>query len=115
VPTAGKDKVIRAQPMLAGAEAGIISYFIAEWNREFLTEFDEFPAGRHDDQVDTVAAAYTKLTGKRVYSATSGHKATLTEDARKIALTTMQKRTSERIRAAGHKSAIISQRRATWG
>jgi len=66
-------KVIRAQPMLAAAEAGKVFVLKGEWNSDFYQEFDSFP-GLYDDQIDTVGAGYTKLSGKRVYSATWGRK-----------------------------------------
>lgn len=64
-------KVLRAQPLLAGAQAGKVFLLEAAWVPAFVHEFDTFP-GMYDDQVDTVAAAYTKLTGKKLYSATWG-------------------------------------------
>lgn len=67
-------KLIRAQPLLAAAEGGKVYLMPALWNRDFVKEFDLFPAGPYDDQVDTVAAAYTLLSGKKVFSATWGHK-----------------------------------------
>lgn len=83
IPTAGKSKLIRAQPMLAAAEAGKIVLFsdgydpqnpetMPKWIAEFKHEFNEFPAGQNDDQVDTVAAAYTLLTGKKPITAAWG-------------------------------------------
>jgi predicted phage terminase large subunit-like protein len=74
VPVAGLKKVIRAQPMLAGAEAGLITLIKASWNKAFKEEFDAFPGGLNDDQVDTLAAGYTLLTGKKVFSATFGRR-----------------------------------------
>lgn len=70
IPTV-TNKIIRAQPFLAGAEAGKVTLAEGSWNKAFISEFDTFP-GEYDDQVDTVGAAYSKLTGKKVYSASWG-------------------------------------------
>jgi predicted phage terminase large subunit-like protein len=67
-----KHKIIRAQPFLAAAEAGRVFMVSGVWNDPFVKEVDAFPSGDYDDQVDTVSAAYVKLTGKRVFSATWG-------------------------------------------
>lgn len=65
------NKVVRAQPFLAAAEAGKVSLLSGSWNEAFISEFDTFP-GAYDDQIDTAGAGYTKLSGKRVYSASWG-------------------------------------------
>ncbi|KAH0542672.1 hypothetical protein GP486_008622, partial [Trichoglossum hirsutum] len=44
-----KAKVVRAQPMLAAAEAGKLSFLQGPWNEAALREFDSFP-GEFDDQ-----------------------------------------------------------------
>jgi predicted phage terminase large subunit-like protein len=64
-------KVLRAQPFLAAAEAGKVFLLAGSWNKTFIDEFDSFP-GEYDDQVDTAAAGYTKLSGKLMYGATWG-------------------------------------------
>lgn len=70
IPTV-TNKIVRAQPFLAGAEAGKVVLAEGSWNKAFIKEFDDFP-GEYDDQIDTASAGYTKLTGKKVYSATWG-------------------------------------------
>jgi hypothetical protein len=50
---------------------GKVFLFRAAWNQVFVREFDTFP-GEYDDQIDTVGAGYTKLTGKKIYSTTWG-------------------------------------------
>lgn len=65
------NKVLRAQPLLAGAEAGKVYLMSGSWNIQYIQEFDTFP-GLYDDQIDTTGAAYTKLTGKKLYTATWG-------------------------------------------
>lgn len=67
-------KLARAQPFLAGAEAGRVYLVKGSWNQAFLDEFEHFPEGDHDDQIDTVAIGYTKLTGTRIFNATWGRR-----------------------------------------
>jgi len=75
---ATKAKLIRAQPFLAAAEAGHVylldenrSLYTGEatWHKIFKGEFSTFPGGQQDDQVDTAAAGYVKLSGKKALSA----------------------------------------------
>lgn len=65
-------KLTRAQPFLAAAEAGTIYLMEADWNEAFIDEFGSFPKGDHDDQIDTASVGYSKLAGKKTYSATWG-------------------------------------------
>lgn len=79
-----KSKLIRAQPFLAAAEAGKV-YMLDEtiapsveeaksprWHEMFKKEFQSFPAGENDDQVDTAAAGFAFLSGKKIMSASWG-------------------------------------------
>lgn len=66
-----QNKVVRAQPLLAAAEASNVILIAGAWNEQYVREFDTFP-GDFDDQIDTTSAAYTKLTGKKFFSATWG-------------------------------------------
>lgn len=67
------NKLIRAQPFLAAAEGGNVFMLMdSTWNETFTKEFDSFPGGENDDQIDTVAAGYQKLSGKRIFSAAWG-------------------------------------------
>ena len=53
VPTKGSgDKVGKAQPYQAMASAGLVHLPKGEVGDEALLEYKNFPAGRHDDQVD---------------------------------------------------------------
>lgn len=70
------NKFTRAQPFLAAAEAGRVKLLKAPWNKEFKSEFESFPKGDYDDQIDTAANAYLKLIGKQTKSATWGRKRT---------------------------------------
>lgn len=75
VPVSHNDgKIARAQPFLAAAEAGRVYLLKADWNKDFIEEFGTFgnKSAPHDDQIDTAAIGYTKLSGKKVYSATWG-------------------------------------------
>jgi predicted phage terminase large subunit-like protein len=64
-PTTG-DKITRASPFRAQAEAGNVYLKRGPWNEAFLQELEIFPNGKHDDQVDAVATAFNELvTGPR--------------------------------------------------
>jgi predicted phage terminase large subunit-like protein len=67
-------KTERAQPFLAAAEAGRIYLLKGSWNEEFISEFGRFPDGDHDDQIDTAAIGFTKLSGKKTFSASWGRR-----------------------------------------
>ena len=54
-------KEVRAEPYAAQVQAGQVSIKAAGWNREFLTEHEEFPNGKFKDQVDATAGAFNKL------------------------------------------------------
>lgn len=56
-----KDKVTRAKPVSAQAEAGNIRILRAPWNEEFFNELENFPEGTHDDIVDTLSGAFNEL------------------------------------------------------
>lgn len=81
-------KLVRAQPFLAAAEAGNVYYIPGKWVEPFLKEFDSFPGGEFDDQVDTVSAGYQRLSGKRMFSASWGRniksQSTRAADSRKV-------------------------------
>ena len=54
------DKVMRAAPLSAQAEAGNVLLLRGRWTAAFLTELESFPDG-HDDQVDAAAGAFALL------------------------------------------------------
>lgn len=58
-----KDKVTRAKPVSAQAEAGNIKVKRANWNEEFFTELENFGEDGigHDDIVDTLSGAFNEL------------------------------------------------------
>lgn len=63
VQTISKDKITRAKPVSAQAEAGNIQVLRAPWNYEFFRELENFPDGKHDDIVDTLSGGFNAMTG----------------------------------------------------
>jgi predicted phage terminase large subunit-like protein len=55
IATGNKDKETRAAPLRAYFLQDRVFILEAEWNKELLSEISEFPAGRHDDQIDALA------------------------------------------------------------
>lgn len=59
-----KDKMTRAMDAIPTIESGQV--FLPQdepWLADYLTEFSQFPNGRHDDQVDPTCDAITDMTG----------------------------------------------------
>lgn len=83
---ATKAKLIRAQPFLAACEAGKVFLLeesvadyspqggLPQWHDHYRKEFESFPGGQNDDQVDTTAAGYIYLSGRKVYTASWGRR-----------------------------------------
>lgn len=61
------DKVQRASPVAAQAEAGNIDLIKGDWNEAFLSEASDFPGGKHKDQIDALSGAFAKLIGATVF------------------------------------------------
>lgn len=59
-----KDKLTRAKPVSAQAEAGNVRVLSAPWNGDFFTELENFPDGKHDDIVDVLSGAFNQSAGK---------------------------------------------------
>lgn len=57
--TGSKD--LRAGPLSAAMENGNVLIVRAQWNRDYIQEFCEFPLGAHDDQVDATSGAFREL------------------------------------------------------
>lgn len=55
-------KILRASPFSAQVEAGNVFLVKGPWNEAFVQELQNFPTGRHDDQVDAAVDAFTALT-----------------------------------------------------
>lgn len=62
-----KDKITRATPVSAQAEAGNIKILRGKWNEDFFRELENFPEGNHDDIVDALSGAFL-LINKSSYS-----------------------------------------------
>jgi predicted phage terminase large subunit-like protein len=62
LPTVSKEA--RAQPWLNRVDAGQFFVVRGQWNADFISELEQFPNGRHDDQVDAVSIAY-QIAGKK--------------------------------------------------
>lgn len=56
------NKVIRAQPLSAAAEAGNVRFLRGNWCNDVLSEFEVFPHGTHDDSVDAISGAHLALS-----------------------------------------------------
>ena len=59
---ATKDKVTRASPVSAQAEAGNIRVLRGNWNEDFFRELENFPEASHDDIVDALSGAFLMHT-----------------------------------------------------
>ena len=60
--TGSKD--VRAQPVAAAAENGLITIVRGRHSEEFLDELTAFPHGAHDDCVDALSGAHHHLAGR---------------------------------------------------
>jgi predicted phage terminase large subunit-like protein len=58
-PTGAKD--VRARPVAAAAENGLISIVRGRHTHDFLDELTAFPHGPHDDCIDALSGAHTHL------------------------------------------------------
>ncbi len=56
-----KDKVERAEPFKAQAQAGNVKVVKAPWNKAWFDELEAFPMGKNDDQVDSGSGAFNRL------------------------------------------------------
>ncbi len=57
-------KETRASPVSTQCERNRVDLVRADWNEHFLTEVENFPAGRFDDQVDALANAFDEVAGE---------------------------------------------------
>ncbi len=60
IPSTGS-KIVRARPVANKAAAGNVYIVQDNWNDAMMEEFDIFPDGIHDDQVDAVSGAFAML------------------------------------------------------
>lgn len=54
-------KETRAMPVASQVNAGTVTLFRGSWNRDFLEELQDFPAGAKDDQVDALSRAFSTV------------------------------------------------------
>lgn len=80
-PTGSKET--RATPLSAQAEAGNVRILKGPWNEAFFDEIETFPFGKHDDQVDAAADAFSDLFDAEH---SSGFFSMVVEDNRKAAV-----------------------------
>ena len=59
------DKVFRADPYSVQVNNGAFKILKADWNHAFVEEHRFFPYGTYKDQVDSAAAAFNLLAGKK--------------------------------------------------
>lgn len=64
IPSTG-DKVQRAMPFIAQAEAGNVRLAAGPWCSDWLDEITSVPQGAHDDQWDSAAGAFNALVPPR--------------------------------------------------
>jgi len=62
--TATGDKETRAKSISAQSESGNVKIVRGLWNDEFLRVLENFPAGKHDDEVDALSGAYEQIGGR---------------------------------------------------
>ncbi len=56
------NKEVRAKPISAQAEAGNVKIVRGHWNDGFIRVLENFPTGRHDDEVDALSGAHGTLS-----------------------------------------------------
>ncbi|MNL05977.1 Terminase-like family protein [compost metagenome] len=64
---ARQDKVTRAKPFSAQAEAGNVKILRGPWNEDYLNELESFPNGSHDDQVDGSSGGFSVANEHRPF------------------------------------------------
>jgi predicted phage terminase large subunit-like protein len=62
------DKITRADPVRAQAEAGLLSLVRGDWNEPFIEELTNFPGGQFKDQVDALSGAFAMLIGANMFT-----------------------------------------------
>jgi predicted phage terminase large subunit-like protein len=59
------DKVRRADPYSVQVNIGNVSLLHGDWNKGFIEEHRYFPFGAFKDRVDSAAAGFNELAGKK--------------------------------------------------
>src|SRR5699024_2836825 len=62
--TVSKGKEARALPLASQARQSNVYLLRASWNGPWLDEFEAFPNGAHDDQVDAASGAFNWIVAK---------------------------------------------------
>jgi predicted phage terminase large subunit-like protein len=65
--TGSGSKEVRAEPFAAQVQAGNVWLIAGPYVQDLLDEFEVFPTGSHDDQVDAAAMAFARLTTGLAY------------------------------------------------
>jgi|WetSurMetagenome_2_1015567.scaffolds.fasta_scaffold00049_63 predicted phage terminase large subunit-like protein len=65
LPREQGDKVMRAQAWFSRAAMGLVYMVVGDWNIDFLNQLSSFPAGRHDDRIDSISGAFANLNSKK--------------------------------------------------
>lgn len=61
-------KETRSEPLSAQWQAGNVDLLAGNWNRDYLSEMQEFPEGDHDDYVDATNGAFLECLLSNNYS-----------------------------------------------
>lgn len=61
VRSTSSNKIARAEPFAAQWQAGNVEVVDGPWNEPFFQELEQFPDGKHDDQVDAAGDAFMAL------------------------------------------------------
>lgn len=91
------DKEVRARPASSAAENGLIKLVRGPWNKAFLDEVENFPKGKHDDQVDGLSGAYNYLESDNVQPAAGVTVEASTQSEESFVPSRMQNRPRTRI------------------
>lgn len=67
------DKVTRAEPLAAQAEAGNLLLVRGDWNKAFIDEAKDFPSGKFKDQIDAASGAFGMLLGATMFNTPEDH------------------------------------------
>jgi predicted phage terminase large subunit-like protein len=59
--TVSKDKRVRIAELEPIIEAGNFYIVRGDWNQDFVTEANQFPNGKHDDQIDALSGGFEAL------------------------------------------------------
>ena len=54
-------KEARAEPVAAQWQAGNFDVVIGDWNEEYFSQLESFPASRFKDMVDATSSAFTEI------------------------------------------------------